>query len=620
MWNFLFFKSFGQGLAGTARICWMTVKLAWKACPALLIAVLLLFGVESVLSPLQLALSRAVIDSLTASVGRAVVLDPIVTHVPLAVWIVLAFAIVALGQLIPPLTATLQSQAGDRLTVYITEQLIQAANRWRGLERFEDPGFADDLHRAREEAARSGLDLVYFGAIVVLALLTALSLSITLVGLHPLIPLLLILATLPQMARSFAYEWFISGHLYTSTPQTRRLQESREMLLSPEPAKDVRLYALFPFFRQRYETILAQAIRPMAQERWRMVRPMSLAGTLAASACGAVYLYVIWLVARGRLSVGALALYGGAVTLLQAQLLRLSFFSGLFPIHLGFLPSLLRVIEAPADLPIAPHPRPAPEQIRQGIVFEQVSFTYPGQTTPVLHDVSFRQTPGECVALVGRNGAGKTTMVKLLLRLFDPSGGRILLDGVDLREYDLGELRRKMGAVFQDFGRYELTAGENIGLGQLEHLGNRERQRDALVKAGGESLLERLPAGLETLLGRELGERELSGGEWQKLALARAYLRDSQILVLDEPTAALDVQTEYRLYTRFHELTQGRLTLLISHRFSTVRMADRILYLADGRIQEEGSHHELMERNKEYARLYRLQAAHYLNAEQEVDQ
>jgi len=253
-------------------------------------------------------------------------------------------------------------------------------------------------------------------------------------------------------------------------------------------------------------------------------------------------------------------------------------------------------------------------------VFERVSFTYPGQTTPVLSDVSFRLAPGECVALVGHNGAGKTTIVKLLLRLYDPTNGRILLDGVDLREYDLGDLRRQMGAIFQDFGRYELTVGENIGLGRLELLGNRELQLDALEKAGGASLLDSLPGGPETLLGRELGDRELSGGEWQKLALARAYLRDSQVLVLDEPTAALDVQSEYRLYTRFHDLTRDRLTLLISHRFSTIRMVDRVLYLADGRIQEEGSHHELMDRNGEYARLYRLQAAHYLDAEQEVDQ
>jgi len=619
MWKNLYLTSFGQGLAGTARTCWTTVKLAWKAAPTLLVGVLVLFGVESVLASLQLALSRAVIDKLAAPLGRTAALDPLVTHVPLAAWIVLTLAVVTLGQLVAPLTALLQSRASDRLTGYVTEQVMQAANRWQGLERFEDPGFADDLKRARE-AANRGVDLAYFGAIVALALLTALGLSITLGGLNPLVPVLLILATLPQMARAFAYDWFIGGHLYDSTPQTRRLQESREMLLSPEPAKDVRLYALFPFFRQRYETNFARSIKPLAQERQRMIRPMLLAGTLTASACGGVYLYVIWLVAHGQLSVGALALYGGAATLLQAELLRLSYFTGLFPIHLGFLPGLLRVIEAPPDLQVAPHPKPAPEQIRQGIVFEHVSFTYPGQTTPILSDVSFRLVPGECVALVGHNGAGKTTIVKLLLRLYDPTGGRILLEGVDLREYDLGELRHMMGAIFQDFGRYELTAGENIGLGRLEHLGNRELQRDALEKAGGTSLLESLPDGLETLLGRELGDRELSGGEWQKLALARAYLRDSQVLVLDEPTAALDVQTEYRIYTRFHDLTRGRLTLLISHRFSTIRMADRILYLANGRIREEGSHGELMERDVEYARLYRLQAAHYLDAEQEVDQ
>jgi ATP-binding cassette subfamily B protein len=595
------------------------VKLAWKAAPLLLVALLLLLGVEALVPLLLLASSRAVIDKLAAPVGRSAALDPLVTHVPLSAWIALTLAVVALGQLVVPLTALLQSRASDLLTGYVTERVMQAANRWQGLERFEDPEFADDLKRARE-AANRGADLVYFGAIIASALLTAAGLSITLAQLHPLVPLLLLLATLPQMARAFAYDWFIGGHLYGSTPQTRRMQESLEMQLLPEPAKDVRLYGLFSFFRERYETIFAQMIRPLAQERQRMIRPMWLAGTLTASACGAVYLSVTWLVAHGQLSVGALALYGGAATLLQAELLRVSYFSGLFPIHLGFLPSLLRVIEAPPDLPVAAHPRPVPELIRQGIMFERVSFTYAGQSAPVLSDVSFNLAPGECVALVGKNGAGKTTIVKLLLRLYDPTGGRILLDGVDLREYDLGELRRQMGAIFQDFGRYELTAGENVGLGQLEHLDDRERQREALLSAGGASLLDSLPDGLETLLGRELGERELSGGEWQKLALARAYLRDSQVLVLDEPTAALDVQSEYRLYTRFHELTRGRLTLLISHRFSTIRMADRILHLADGRVLEEGSHHELMKRDGEYARLYRLQAAHYLDTEQEVEQ
>jgi ATP-binding cassette subfamily B protein len=228
--------------------------------------------------------------------------------------------------------------------------------------------------------------------------------------------------------------------------------------------------------------------------------------------------------------------------------------------------------------------------------------------------------PGEGLALVGHNGSGKTTIVKLLLRMYDPTAGRILLDGVDLREYDVDDLRKEMSVIFQDFVRYELTAGENIGMGEVEALGNDARLRAAATRGGAAELIEKLPEGLNTVLGREFGGRELSGGEWQKLALARAFVRDAQILVLDEPTAALDVQTEYDVYTRFYDLTRNRATLLISHRFSTVRMADRILYLADGRVQEQGSHMELMAQEGEYARLYNLQASQYLDQPaEEVD-
>ncbi len=269
------------------------------------------------------------------------------------------------------------------------------------------------------------------------------------------------------------------------------------------------------------------------------------------------------------------------------------------------------MLEAPPDLPVSATPQPTPRPIRAGITFEHVAFTYPGRLEPVLADISFHLDPDECLALVGHNGAGKTTIVKLLLRLYDPTEGRILLDGVDLRDYDLNDLRREIGVVFQDFVRYELTAGENIGAGCIEALHDSARLLTAAARAGAEPLLQALPQGLATPLGRQFGGRELSGGEWQKLALARAFMRDAQLLVLDEPTAALDVVTEHDLYTRFHELTRGNMTLLISHRFSTVRMADRILYLADGTIREEGSHAELLARDGEYARLYRLQAELY---------
>ncbi len=258
------------------------------------------------------------------------------------------------------------------------------------------------------------------------------------------------------------------------------------------------------------------------------------------------------------------------------------------------------------------HPRSVPERLAQGIAFERVTFAYPGRPEPVLRDLSFTIGPHECVALVGHNGAGKTTIVKLLLRLYDPDAGRVTLDGVDLREYDPEALRRRMAVIFQDFVRYELTAGENIGLGHLARLDDQDHLLVAARRAGADEVLTHLPDGLGTRLGKEFGGRELSGGEWQKLALARAFARDAaQILVLDEPTAALDVQTEYDVYLRFRELTKGRATLLISHRFSTVRMADRILYVDAGRVQEAGSHSELMALGGEYARLYGLQAAQY---------
>ncbi|MGH2353482.1 MAG: ABC transporter ATP-binding protein, partial [Chloroflexota bacterium] len=329
-----------------------------------------------------------------------------------------------------------------------------------------------------------------------------------------------------------------------------------------------------------------------------------------------VYVYVVWQALDGRLTVGDVALYGGGAAMLHGRLLVISRMMGLLPSQWRFLPALDRVLSAPPDLPLPAHPRPVPRPIRQGIRFDGVCFTYPGPTSPVLRGVSFAIRPGESVALVGHNGAGKTTIVKLLLRLYDPTKGRILLDGVDLREYDLDALRRRMGVIFQDYVRYELTARENVAAGNLAALADDRRLLKAVRQAGGSDLLNGLPRGLDTQLGRQFGGRELSGGEWQKLALARAFVRDCDLLVLDEPTAALDVQTEYDVYLRFQELTQGQMTLLISHRFSTVRMAGRILYLDAGQIAEAGSHEALMQHGGEYARLYRLQASQYLDGRQ----
>ena len=605
-------KPFRQHLQESSHLIRLAVRLAWRSSPRLALGILLLLVVQALLSPLQLVLSRAVIDRAALDLGVLSTAAGLVAQWPLAVWILLAAAGVAVGQLIQPFAATFQSMAGDRLTGYVTEQLIRAANRWHGIARFEDPALADDLERARGPAAGSGMSIMVYGAELVVALFTAAGLAVVLLALHPVVPVLLVVATLPLMAREWEYQYHTTRTLYDQTPETRRLMYARDMLLMPEPAKDVRLYDLAPFFRTQYDTIFANVAATVNRLRRQLMTSVVLTNVLAAAAVGAVYVFVVWLVATGQRTPGDLALYGGAATMLQQRFTTVGYNLGFLPLLLRYLPSLFRVLEAPPDLPVPASPRLVPLSIRAGITFEQVAFTYPGRSEPVLRDVSLHLGRHESVALVGRNGTGKTTLVKLLLRLYDPTEGRILLDGVDLREFDPADLRRQMGVIFQDFVRYELTAGENIGLGQVEARHDEARLHAAAAKAGADAVIAALPNGLATQLGRQFGGRELSGGEWQKLALARAFVRDCSLLVLDEPTAALDVQTEYEVYRRFQELTRSRTTLLISHRFSTVRMADRILYLADGRIQEAGMHADLMAHDGAYARLYRLQAAQYL--------
>ena len=561
--------------------------------------------------PLQLFLYRTVIDYMAFELNLVTDISTTVRSMPLMGWVGLTAGVLALNQLIQPFTATFQSLIGDRLTGHVTERLIETVNTWGGIARFEDPGWLDDLQRARTHTARGALDLVLYGSQMGVTVFTVVSLTLILVAVSPILPLLIVLATLPQMARQWEYGQTTGSHLYWKTADARRLEYMRAVQLAPEPAKDVRLYDLGPFFQQKYRHIFTHNLKTLDQLRYRLARLMTLSSMLAAAVTGAVYVYIVWLIKAGQLSIGDLALYGMGAVMLQAKLLSLGAEVAVFPRVFHFLPSLFRVLNAPPDLSTPPQPKPVPKSAWQEIVFEQVCFTYPGQTTPILQNVSFSIKQGESLALVGRNGAGKTTIVKLLLRLYDPTGGRILIDGVDLTSLDLTDFRRQISVIFQDFVRYELTTAENIGLGNIDALLDQEKILKAADQAGADQLLRELPQGLATPLGREFGGRELSGGEWQKLALARAFMRPSQLLILDEPTAALDVQTEYDVYLRFHQLTKNRTTLLISHRFSTVRMADRIIFLGDGAIQETGSHAELIALNGEYANLYTLQAAQY---------
>lgn len=629
----------GDRARTAARLSGLALRLVWAAGPGLVLGIGLLLVGQALLRPAQLWLARGVVDRTALNLGLVEVAGSAesaswfgaqIVRVPLGIWIALAAGALAAGQLLQTVAAGCQDLAADRLTGAVTGRLIRAANGWQGLVRFEDPALADDLQRARGHAAMSGLTLLLFGGRLVASLVTVAGAGLTLTGLQPLVPAALTLAALPQLARQWEYHRRTGAHLYGEAAEARRLQYARGVLLDPAPAQDVRLYGLGPFFRRQYDAIYGRTAGELDSLRRRLVAGVSISSAVATGAAGAVSLWAVWAVALGERTLGELVLYGGAATLLSGALAALAADGGLVTQQFAFLPALFRVLAAPPDLAPAPpgptgtpaaRPRgdvlaaPAPAEgpgaAPPGISFEGVAFAYPGRAAPVLRDVSFRLAPGECVALVGHNGAGKSTLVKLLLRLYDPDFGRILVDGTDLRTVDLDAFRGAVAVVFQDFVRYELTAGENIGVGRVEALGDRDRLLDAARRAGAAELLARLPRGLDTPLGRRLGGRELSGGEWQKLALARAFVRDARLLVLDEPTAALDVRMEQEVYARFRELTRGRTTLLISHRFSTVRAADRVVFLADGAIREDGSHTDLLARGGEYARLYRLQAEQY---------
>jgi ATP-binding cassette subfamily B protein len=323
------------------------------------------------------------------------------------------------------------------------------------------------------------------------------------------------------------------------------------------------------------------------------------------------YAFVIYETVTGKLSMGTLILLSGAIAAASSNLqMVFSTFSTIADQAL-FVGDLLDFFAVRPTIANKPDALKVPRPIRQGFEFRNVSFAYPNGRQ-VLHSVSFKLAVGERIALVGENGQGKTTIVKLLTRLYDPTGGQILLDGVDLREYDQDDLWREIGVIFQDFMRYDMTVTENIAMGRIEEIENIFRIRAAAQKSLAEEVVRKLPHGYEQLLGTRFeGGSDLSGGEWQKLALARAYLREAQVLVLDEPTASLDARSEHEVFERFAELTKGKMAMLISHRFSTVRMADRIFVLQGGRIEEEGPHEQLMKSGGRYAEMFELQAASY---------
>ena len=479
------------------------------------------------------------------------------------------------------------------------------------LEDFEDSELQDRLERARRQAAgRMSLLGQLFGQAQ--DVVTIVSFGAGLFVYAPWLIVLMAIALVPAFIGEAHFNAQSYSLNFARTPERRELDYVRQTGASVETAKEVKIFGLNPFLIDRYRVLATsffKANRALARRRAGLGSALTALGTIAYYIA---YAYIVWRTLHGEFTIGDLTFLAGSFrrlrNLLEDLLIGFSQVAG----QALYLDDLFSFFEIEPEIVSPPDPRPFPSPIRSGFVFDDVGFQYPGAERWAVRHLDFTLHAGEVLALVGENGAGKTTLVKLLARLYDPDEGRILLDGHDLREYDLGALRSNIGVIFQDFVRYHLTAAENIAVGRIEARSDRARIVEAAHRSLADEVIAKLPDRYEQIIGKRFrGGIDLSGGEWQKIAIARAYMRDAQVLILDEPTAALDARSEFEVFQRFKELSRDKTAVLISHRFSSVRMADRIVVLAEGTVEAIGTHDELLRAQGRYAELFELQAAGY---------
>jgi len=581
------------------------LKIVWQSGPLVVTMGLLLRLFASVLPIALLWIGKLIIDGIVhAKLSHQLV-------GPGFWWLVAAeFGFAVCGSFLGRGIDYFDALLADKYTRHISIEVMKHAAAL-DLATYEDPVFYDRLERARVQAT-DRLGMIQSIGRLVQQVITAVSLSISIVVFSPWLLLLLIVGVIPAFLGESHFAFVGYAINFRQTPIRRELDYLRALGGSREAAKEIKLFGLKEFLVERFTRLSDQIYR----ENVGLARRRLVAGTLLSMVGTAgyysAYVFIVWRTVHGVLTIGELTFLSGAIVQASSNIQQI--FSTLASIadQALFLTDLLAFFEMRSTIFSKPNALPAPRPMVKGFEFRNVSFRYPGSSRLVLDGLNFQLRPGERVALVGENGEGKTTIVKLMTRLYDPVEGQILLDGIDLREYSLEDLYREIGVIFQDFMRYEMTARENIAVGQIDTLASLELLQEAARKSMAAPVVERLPFNYEQMLGRRFeGGVDLSGGEWQKVALARAYLRNAQLLILDEPTAALDARSEFEVFRRFAELTTGKTALFISHRFSTVRMADRVVVLENGKIAENGSHEELASLGGRYAEMFELQAMHY---------
>jgi len=597
-----------RGFFGVFGYSRRALELVWSTSPRLSIALGILTILAGTLPAAVAYVGALIVDAVVAAIQAGPDRTDLTTRVLLLVAVegLLVAAIAGMQRGISLCQSLLRAQLGQRVNSMILEKALTLE-----LSHFEDSEFYDKLTRARREASSRPLSLVMRTFGLVQNAISLVSYGTLLAQFSPWAVVILVVAGLPAFLAEAKFSGTAFRLFLWRSPETRMQLYLETVLAREDHAKEVKLFGLGPLLLERYRGIFRKLYR---EDRDLTVRRDTwgfLLGLIATATLYGAYAWVALATIASRITLGQMTMYVMLFRQGQAAVsASLAAIGGMYEDNL-YLATLYEYLETPVEGQkgtILRGPRP-----QDGIRFENVSFTYPGAEQPALIDVNLHIRPGESLALVGENGSGKTTLIKLLTKLYLPSSGRILLDGQDLREWDEAALRRRIGVIFQDFTRYQLMLGENIGAGDVRYFEDEARWRDAAEKGMAAPTVAELPLGYQTPLGKWFNDgRELSGGQWQKIALSRAFMRsEADILVLDEPTAAMDAAAEATVYEHFRALTAGRVAILISHRFSTVRMADQIVVLQGGRIIERGSHDELMRGNGLYAHLFSLQARGY---------
>ncbi|MBI4296952.1 MAG: ABC transporter ATP-binding protein [Chloroflexi bacterium] len=606
----------GSSWRGQAREVWQTFgntprafRLVWECGRLEALAMATVTVLSAFLPAAQAWVAKLIVDSVVSSIRQG--LSPGQGFAHVMPYLGIEFGLIFVGAVAGQLRSLAEHLLHAQLVNHVNTLIIRKALTL-DLRFFEDAHFYDKLQNARREADWNAVRIVNEGFLLVQNVITLLSMAALVMRFSPWLALILFGAAVPTFIAQSRYSRLSFKVVSWWAPEARRMNYLEELLTTHESAKEMKLFSLGEPLLDRYHNLFWRYYiedRAIAVRRTVVSLALGLFSTLSYYGS---YAWILWRTLAAAITLGDMTMY--IVVFRQTQSSFRSLFEGLGRFYENnlFLNNLFGYLALTPEMSAPAPGRPAPSPIRQGFEFRNVSFRYPGNEAWSLREINLSILTGEKVALVGLNGAGKTTLVKLLTRLYDPTEGQILLDGVDLKEYDVDSLRRCIGVIFQDFVQYHLAARENVGFGKIEAVEDRPRVVEASRKGGAHPVIERLAEGYETVLGRRFDTgQELSRGEWQKVALARAFMRDAEVLVLDEPTASLDAEAEYEIFRRFGELTQGKTAVLISHRFSTVRMAGRIVVLEAGRVTEVGSHAELLAKGGTYAHLFTLQAQSY---------